>query len=172
MKSRYSPLAPLLFFIMIASWPLHSWGQSDLKIGFVNAAEILKRAPQAKAADEALRKEFGAREAELIDGKKRMDELRARLERDGDTMSTSERSRLERDIVATRRDLDRSREDLRDDFNLRRNQELAKIQKLVQDAIRRLAKNQSYDLIVSDGVVWAGERVDITDDVLKSLDQQ
>lgn len=159
-------IATLLFM------PLVCHADQELKIGFVNAPQILQRAPQAKAADEALRQEFGARETEINNVKKRLDGLRARLDRDGDTMSATERTRMERDIVATRRDLERSREDLRDDFNLRRNQELAKIQKLVQDAIRRLAKEKNFDLIVSDGVVWASERVNITDDVLEALAKQ
>lgn len=160
---------PLLIAFICLLLPMIAHADAPLKVGFVNAAAILQRAPQAKAADEALRSEFGAREDELGTVKKRLEQLRARLDRDGETMSTTERTRLERDIVATRRDLDRSREDLRDDFNLRRNQELAKIQKLVQDTIRQLAKDESFDLIVSDGVVWASERINITEKVLKRL---
>ena len=35
--------------------------------------------------------------------------------------------------------------------------------------IQALAKSEKYDLIVSDGVIFAGERVDITDMILERL---
>lgn len=142
---------------------------SDLKVGVVNPGEILERAPQALVADAQLKKEFEAREKEIREMIKHQKALEKRLERDGDVIGDDERSRLERDIVATNRDVKRAQDDVRDDFNLRRNQELVRLQKVVQEAIADLAKEEKFDLIVSDGVVFASERIDITNLVLKRL---
>ena len=63
-------------------------------------------------------------------------------------------------------------EEFRDDHNLRRNQELGKLQRKVITAIRALAKAEKYDLVISDGVLFAGSKVDITDKVLAKLKQE
>ena len=63
----------------------------------------------------------------------------------------------------------REQDEFREDLNLRRSQELSKLQQKVTEVIQALAKAEKYDLIVSDGVIFAGERVDITDMILERL---
>jgi outer membrane protein len=63
----------------------------------------------------------------------------------------------------------RDQEDARRDLNVRRNEELSKLQKQIFDVIQTVAKEDDYDLILTDGVVWASEKIDITDDILKRL---
>jgi outer membrane protein len=91
------------------------------------------------------------------------------LVKDGAMMSEAERNKLERDIRNLQREIRRAQEEFREDLNVRRNEELGKIQRQVIEVIRVLAENEEYDLIVSDGVLFAGERVDITDEVLSLL---
>ena len=84
-------------------------------------------------------------------------------------MSESERSKLEREILSKRRDLKRSQEEFRDDLNIRRNEVLAKLQKDMYQAVVSLAKEQKYDLVLTQGVVYSSNKVDITSSVLKKL---
>ncbi|MDE2090140.1 MAG: OmpH family outer membrane protein, partial [Gammaproteobacteria bacterium] len=63
----------------------------------------------------------------------------------------------------------RAQDSFREDLNIRQNQEFGKLQRTVYDAIVTLAKQQKYDLILSQGVVYAGPRVDVTDQVLQRL---
>ncbi|TFH40328.1 MAG: OmpH family outer membrane protein, partial [Lysobacterales bacterium] len=63
----------------------------------------------------------------------------------------------------------RAQDEFREDLNLRRSQELSKLQLKVTEIIQVLAKAEKYDLIVSDGVIFAGQRVDITDMILERL---
>ena len=63
----------------------------------------------------------------------------------------------------------RAQEEFREELNLRRNQELSKLQRRVIEVIQELAKAEAYDLVVTDGVVYAGERVDITEKVIGRL---
>ena len=92
--------------------------------------------------------------------------------KDGAVMSEGERDKLERDIISARRDLRRDQTDFRDDLNLRRNEELGKLQRQVAETIRTLAKDQNFDVIVGEGVYYASERIDITDQVVKRLKAQ
>jgi len=50
-----------------------------------------------------------------------------------------------------------------------RSQELAVLQKSVRDIINTIAKKDKYDLILSEGVVFATDKIDITDRVLKEM---
>jgi outer membrane protein len=145
---------------------------AELKIGFVNAAQVLDESPQAAAARSSLEKEFSPRDKALIESRKTLSDLEERLMRDGAIMSESERGKLERDILARKRDLKRKQEEFREDLNIRRNESFDKLRRRVFEVIVDIAKQDNYDLIVSDGVVYAAERVDITDKVIERLKQE
>jgi len=165
MKIRFAPVAVLL----LTSALISQAAPAETKIGFVDTAKLMEAAPQAKSAQSKIESEFSPREKELVDLQREIKDLEDKLSRDGTVMSDSERSKLERDILAKRRDLKRSQEEFRDDLNIRRNEVLAKLQKDMYEAVVALAKEENFDLILSQGVVYSSDRVDITDSVLKKL---
>ncbi|MEW6352936.1 MAG: OmpH family outer membrane protein [Pseudomonadota bacterium] len=142
---------------------------AEMKLGFVNAAKILEEAPQAEAARSKLEKEFAPRDKALVATQKEIKSLEDKLAKDGAIQSESERRKAERDVLTQKRDLKRAQDEFREDFNIRRNEEFGKLQKLVYEAIVALAKQENYDLIVGDGAIYASDRVDITDKVLERL---
>ena len=142
---------------------------AEIKIGFVDTVKLMEAAPQAKSAQSKIEKEFAPREKELVALQRQIKTKEDKLTRDGAVMSESERSKLERAILSKRRDLKRSQEEFRDDLNIRRNEVLAKLQKDMYEAVVTLAKEQKFDLIMSQGVVYSSKKVDITDSVLKKL---
>ncbi len=145
-------------------------GALDIKIGFVNAAKILDEAPQAEQARNRLEQEFAPRDRALVDTQRELRNLEEQLAEGGLNLEDAARRDLERDIIAQKRDLKRAQEEFREDFNLRRNEELGKLQRQVYEAIVSLAEEERFDLIVNDGaVIFASPQVDITDEVLKRL---
>jgi len=142
---------------------------AEAKIGFVDTVKLLEAAPQAKSAQSKIESEFTPREKELVALQREIKTKEDKLARDGTVMSESERSKIERDILAKRRDLKRSQDEFRDDLNIRRNEVLTKLQKDMFEAIVTLGKEQKYDLILTQGVVYSSDRVDITNSVLKKL---
>jgi outer membrane protein len=142
---------------------------AEMKVGFVDTAKLMESAPQVKEAQSKIEAEFAPREKELVELQRKIRTQEDRLSRDSAVMSESENTKLERDILAMRRDLKRSQEEFRDDLNIRRNEVLAKLQREIFDAIVAFAKDQNYDLIMGQGVVYSSERVDITEAVLKRL---
>ena len=142
---------------------------AETRIGFVDTVKLMESAPQAKAAQSKIEKEFAPREKELVALQRQIKTKEDKLTRDGAVMSESERSKLERDILSKRRDLKRTQEEFRDDLNIRRNEVLAKLQKDMYQAVVTLAKEQKFDLIMSQGVVYSSDKIDITDSVLKKL---
>jgi len=141
----------------------------NTRIGIVNTANLLKEAPQAEAARKKLESEFAPRDAKIVKLQKTIKALEEKLSKDSAVMSESARKKQERDIVAKIRDVKRSREEFTEDFNFRRNEEIGKLQKLVSATILALAKEQKYDIILNESVIYASQQVDITENVLKRL---
>lgn len=144
---------------------------AEVKIGFVNSSVLLEQAPQADIAKKNLEKEFAPREKEIRDAQKKAQALESKLNRDGVTMSDSTRSRQEQELNRELRDLQRMQSNFRDDLNLRKNEELGKLQRIVLAAIKSVAKTKGYDLVLAEGVVYAAPQVDITKEVLAKLQQ-
>ncbi|MCC6202867.1 MAG: OmpH family outer membrane protein [Gammaproteobacteria bacterium] len=142
---------------------------AEYKIGFVNSARLLQGSPQAEAATQALEREFAPRRRELETKQNEIKTMEDRLNKDGAVMSESERVKLERNLVEQQRELKRRAEEFQEDVNFRRNDELGKIQRQFMEAIQVIAKEQKYDLIVSEGVIYASEQMDITGAVLEQL---
>lgn len=156
----------IALFTLLAAGPASA---ADYKIGVVNAPRVLENAPQAEAARKKLEKEFATRDRDLVASQKALKELEDRLTKDGAIMSETERSRVERDIINKRRELKRDTEEFQEDVNFRRNEEMGKIQQKIADAIIALAKEQKFDMILGTGVVYASEKVDVTDAVIEKL---
>lgn len=138
------------------------------KVGFVNIDRVLEQAPQAESARTRLEKEFAPRDQELVDLQQEIRELTDQVERDTAVLSESERLRQERELRSLRRELKRRQDEFREDLNLRRNQELAKLQEVVLETIQSLAREEGFDLIVRDALHHSA-RVDITERVIERL---
>lgn len=152
------------------AFPLSVAQAADVKIGFVSIGKILSSAPQAEAASKRLEKEFAPRQKALVEAQKSLRKLEEKLNKDGAVMSESQRRNLEGDIRNQMRELNRTNAELREDFNMRRNEELGKFQKQVLEIINSVAKEEGFDLVVNDGAtLYVSPQVDVTDKVLGRL---
>lgn len=141
------------------------------KIGFVNTQRILRDSAPAKAAQAKIEAEFDKRNQEL---QKSIEDLRKRVmafEKDAPVLPESERNRRQRELGNMDADLQRKQREIQEDFNRRRNEEFADIIEAANQAIKRIAETENYDLIIQDAVT-VSPRVDITDKVLDLLSQK
>ena len=93
------------------------------------------------------------------------------LEKDGVTMPRAQRRNKERDFGELNRDFQRKQREFREDLNQRRNEELAQVVEQANRIIRQIAEQEKFDLIFQEAV-YANPRIDITDKVIKALDEQ
>ena len=142
---------------------------SPYKIGFVNTEKLFREAAPAKRAQAKLEREFAARDAEVQKLTKQVRDLQSSLDKDGATMAEGDRRNKERDLANLSRDLQRAQREFREDLNLRRNEELASLQERANRVIQQIAEAEKFDLILQDPVVYASQRIDITDKVTKAL---
>lgn len=141
----------------------------EIKIGYVNVVRVIEEAPQGVAALKKLETEFGPRDKELVAMQNRIRSLEDDLDKNGSAMKDADRRNREREVLTLKRELKRSTQDFREDYNQRRNEELAALQQLVRKVIVEIAKQEKYDLIIHEGALYAGDKVDITEKVLKRL---
>ena len=109
------------------------------------------------------------RDAEIQKLGKQVRDLQASLDKDGATMAETERRNKERDLANLARDLQRMQREFREDVNLRKNEELSGIQERANKVIQQIAEAEKFDLILQDPVVYASQRIDITEKVIKAL---
>ncbi len=159
----------LISVLCVLAFATQSYAEGALKIGAVKVIQVLEQSPQYKEAGKLLDKEFEARGKILIGEQKKIKDLEEKLGKDRAIMSESETTKLERDILAKRRDYKRSQDEFREDINFRRNEELAKIQKVIFETIQKVAKDNNYDVVLSEGVIYASSKADMTNLVIESL---
>ena len=168
-RTARSLLAVLTATALLAAATAATAQAADYKIGFVNTERLFRDAAPAKRAQQKLEKEFAARDAEIQKLAKQVRDLQALLEKDGVTMAEVDRRNKERELANMTRDLQRGQREFREDLNLRRNEELSAVQERANKVIQQIAVDEKYDLIIQDPVIYASQRIDITDRVIKAL---
>ena len=156
--------------LFIASLAAPGFAQgADYKMGFVNGERLFREAAPAKRAQQKIEKEFAVRDAEIQKLSKQVRDMQALLEKDGVTMTESDRRGKERDLANLSRDLQRMQREFREDLNLRKNEELTAVQERANKVIQQIAIDEKFDLIIQEPVIYASPRIDITDRVVKAL---
>ena len=153
---------------LVALAPLAQAQAQELKIGYVNSDAVLRDAAPAKAALNKLQAEFTKREKELTDMGTRLKAAGDKFDRDQATMVESEKIRRQRELIEQDRDFQRKKREYQEDLSQRRNEELASVVERAQLAIRKIADEEKYDLVIQE-VLFASKRIDITEKVIKAL---
>jgi outer membrane protein len=141
---------------------------SELKIGFVNTFKLLRESAAAQRSEKKLEREFATREAEVERITKRFRDASAAFDKEQLAMSDEARRTKQRELETMSRDVQRAQRELREDFNLRKNEEVAQLQERAQKVIQRIAEAEKFDLILQEAV-YVNPRIDITERVLKAL---
>ena len=161
--------ARLILFSLLAVFAAGSPAQSEGRVGYVNLERILRDSAPAVRAQKKLELEFAKRDQELGKMAEQMKRLQDTLEKNAVTMSESDRAKREREFADLNREFQRRQRDAREDFNQRRNEELSGVIERANRAVKQIAEAEKFDIIFQEAV-WASPRIDITDKVIKALD--
>ena len=161
-------LTSTLIFLFI----FNASAEETYKIGAVNAIRVLDKSPQADIARKMIEDEFSLRDKELITQQKSIKELEDKFKKDRAILSEQESAKLERGIISKKRDLKRKQDEFREDLNYRRNEEMVKIQKQIIQSIQKVAKDNEYDLVLSEGVLYASPKIDMSGLVIDYLKKE
>lgn len=156
-------------FVLASLVAATSLSAAELKIGYVQVDKILQEAPQTAESGKKLEREFSPKSQELDKMQKQIRDIEAALDKEGVTLSETDRRNKERDASNLKIEFQRKQRELREDINLRKNEELASLQDRINKAVQTVSETEGYDLVVYGGVAYASKKVDITDKVLKLL---
>ncbi|MGF1642983.1 MAG: OmpH family outer membrane protein [Thiotrichales bacterium] len=165
MSKRITALVVMLVALGLASFGAHA----DSRVGAVNVNKLMEEAPQAKSASEAIQGKFSGRERELLSERDEIRKLEEQYNRDKDVVAKADKDKLEDGLRERLREFKRKSDSFTEDFTLARNEALTKLQTDVYKAIVDVAEKENFDLIVSESVLYASKRVDVTDKVLQRL---
>ena len=155
--------------LLVSGFALPAAAQ-EVKIGVVNVPRLLDRAPQTKAAMDALQEEFAPRQREFVAKQKELEDLTVKIQKDVAVMGETERRNAEKNLRDLQRDVARLQQEFREDLELRQNEVLGELQRALLKELQDYAQAQEYDLIVGDGVLFASQAVNITEEVLRAVE--
>lgn len=142
----------------------------EMKIGVVSLPALIERAPQTKASMDALQEEFAPRQREFLAKQKEFEELSTKAQKDFAVMGETERRNAEKDLRELQREVTRLQTEFREDLNLRQNEEYGVLQRAMLKEVQDYAQQAGYDLVVGDGVLFASNAVNITEQVLRAVE--
>lgn len=153
----------------LAAAPAHAAG---LRIAVVNYGQLLQQSPQAKVAVASLRAEFAPKQRSLQVEANALKAKEATLKKNEATMTQDQRDQAELDLRERYQDLARKQTEIQDDVNTRRNELMSQLQHTLVQVVQNYAKQQKYDLVLADGVIYADTALDITPAILTALKSQ
>ncbi|MCY4157942.1 MAG: OmpH family outer membrane protein [Gammaproteobacteria bacterium] len=145
--------------------------ESALKIGFVNLEALTVESPQGREANERISEMFAPRQRELNASQTRLEELTENYERDSETMGTEQLRTAEREIIALRREIQQMNQALQEDFQLEQETSRRDLGSTFLSHVRQVAEANEYDLVLTGGVVYFSDAVNITPQVLGALQE-
>ena len=168
MKQPFKSLVLASIFALTTSLSANI-SAAELKIGYVQVDKILQDAPQTAESGKKLEREFSPRSLDLDKMQKQIRDIETALDKEGVTLTDTDRRNKERDASNLKIEFQRKQRELREDINLRKNEELSNLQDRVNKAVQTVSEAEGYDLVVYSGVAYAHKKIDITDKVLKQL---
>ena len=145
------------------------------KVGIVDMQEIYKQIPQMAKVEQTLQAEFAERrqEIEKLQGDIRFEA--EKFKRESTTMSQAQKDALREKVEGMQKNLAEKGRPLEQEIKMRQNQELAKVQKLIIDAIQTVAKDGKFDEVkVKDTTVYFNPKTvsDLSEKVVEKVSKQ
>ncbi len=150
---------------------MNVYAQEGAKIGFVSTERIFREAAPAKTASAKIEQEFSRRDKDLQELAARLKAMSEKLDKDAAVLSESDRIKRQRELADLDKDFQRKQREFREDLNQRRNEELAIVLERTNKVIKQIAETEKYDIVFQEAV-YASPRIDITDKVLKALNNK
>jgi len=164
MRRKYLTLSLLLFNVTLGAQPL--------KIGYINIDYVVANSPQFSQANDRVINKFKPQENNLLLLSSDIQLLADRFNKRKDSFSQLEIKTKINKITSLERKLKQQALALKKQLKIENKQELGSIQKLINQVVRDVAKEQNFDLILYREVAYASKRINITSLISQELRQR
>lgn len=158
----------IAFALLMFGVTLHA---ESLKIGYINIDHVVSSSPQFIQANQTVIKEFQPQEQQLLKLGKQIQLLADAFNKNSKTLTPSEQKIAIQKITFLERQLKQQARTLKKQLKLKNELELGNIQALINQAIKAVAEEQNFDLILYQEVAFASKRVNITSAISQKLRQ-
>lgn len=145
------------------------------KVGVLNVRQAIVATAEGKQASGELQGQFAARQTELENMNKQINDIRQRLQANGDKLSPEEGARLQRQGEALSKQLQRKQEDYQEDVNAAQQDVIDRIGRKMMDVLDRYARENAYTAIFDSSAqgapIYISNGVDVTGEIVKLYDQ-
>ncbi|MBV8728897.1 MAG: OmpH family outer membrane protein [Acidobacteriia bacterium] len=148
--------------------------QSPLKFAVINLQRAVLESAEIKKASNEMAARFKPRTDQLEQLQKDLAGISQQLQTNAGKLTPQAEADLQTQGQRKQRDAQRLQEDLQADVDRERNEILSAASKRMQDVIKKIAEERSYDLVVdaSNGVaLYFKPALDITNDVIAAYDK-
>ena len=144
---------------------------ADIKIGVLDVAQVMQQSTEVQALSQKFQNKFKPREQQIKSLQAQVKQDEEKLKRDSAIMGKSELSKLEEQLANNERKLRRLQEDFMEDARTEQKQAMDKVVKRINGEVQKIAEAEHFDLILQRAnVAFASEKVDITNAVIKALE--
>ena len=143
-----------------------------LKIGYINIDHLVSSSPQFIQANQVVIKAFQPQERQLLALSKQVQLSADTFNKNSKTLTQSERKAEIKKIANLERQLKQQARALKKQLNLKNEQELSKIQDLINLVIKQVAEEKNFDLILYQEVAYASKKINITSLISQKLRQK
>jgi outer membrane protein len=145
------------------------------KIGVINVRQAIVATAEGKIASAELQSQFAARQTDLENLNKQINDLRQRLAAGGDKLSQDEQLRLQREGEAKARQLERRQTEYQEDVNSAQGEVVDKIGRKMVDVLDRYARENGYGVVLDSSaqntpIIYAANTIDVTQDIVRLYD--
>jgi outer membrane protein len=145
------------------------------KVGVLNVRQAIVATAEGKLASTELQGQFASRQTELENLNKQINDIRQRLQTNGDKLSQEEAVRLQRQGEALQKQLTRKQEDYQEDVNAKQQEVIDGIGRKMMDVLDRYARENAYTAIFDSSAqgapIYVSNGVDVTPEIVKLYDQ-
>jgi len=155
-----------LILLSLLSFSVSAAGKS----AFINSKDLLEKSPQAIAANQQLKQQFGEREQSLRKLAEGIQQMERTYQTDSAIMSEDQKRKAEENIVQNKRRFQFEQQSLKEDLQSKQRELLQGVQASIKTVIQAYGKEKGYDFIFTDtSIAYASDAVDITDAILQEL---
>jgi outer membrane protein len=157
------------FFAFILVLLNGSLQAQPLKLGYINIDHLVSSSPQFIQANQVVIKAFQPQEKQLLTLSKQIQLSADTFNKNRKTLTQSERKTEIKKIANLERQLIQQAQALKKQLKFKNEQELSKIQDLINRVIKQVAEDQNFDLILYQEVAYASKKINITPIISQKL---
>jgi outer membrane protein len=145
------------------------------KVGVVNVRQAIVGTAEGKVASAELQSQFAARQSELENLNKQVNDMRQRLATGGEKLSTEEQLRLQREGEVKARQLERKQTEYQEDVNAAQGDVIDRIGRKMIDVLDRYGRENGFSAIFDSSaqnspILFAATNVDVTQEIVRLYD--